>query len=151
MKYVVEDLCIKYFNGYEYDKNEDHFLIGYFNTDKTQFKDVATGKIVDCERGIDGRLASLMWFCHGGNNMALGYMTGFRACDASVRQNILANYISIVLSKKIVTDKQILKIKKIMNSEIYKAYAKKVKEAEHLNKQKAEKEKYYINKSDREF
>ena len=125
MKYLTKELYIKCFHGNIYNENHDKFLIGILNNKKNKLKDVITGEIVEGFHFT--HITSLKWFRDGGNNMALGYMTGLAAAYASIRQHILAERINSILTKDVLEEKDIIKIKNIMNKEIIRNYEKNCK------------------------
>jgi len=150
MKFLTKELFVECFWGSSYQESEDKFLIGYVNNTGNKLKDVITGQIVTDMSFLP--LAGLK--SHNrldGIGMALGYMTGLRACDASIRQHILAKYIDSMLKDEIVDTKQIKKIKSILNKEIVANHKKELKEEEICAKRQKELEEYSIKDSEKEF
>ena len=113
MKYTTNDLYVRCFERKDFNKNEDKFLIGFLNSDRTMLQDVVTQQVVEVSQGDVININRLKTRLNGGNQMALGFMTGRRATSASLRQNILAQNINTILSNDEITDKDIAKIKKI--------------------------------------
>lgn len=149
MKYLTKELYIDCFRGKSYDNHQDKFLVGILNSDGTKLKDVITGEIVESFYFLP--ITSLQWYRNGGDNMALGYMTGLRANDASIRQHILAERINLILTKDVLEEKDIIKIKKIMNREIIKNYEKNIAKNNRLIEKENKLKKYSIDESERNF
>ncbi|MBE7074388.1 MAG: hypothetical protein E7376_00150 [Clostridiales bacterium] len=149
MEYLTEELYIACFHGKSYNDHHDKFLIGILNGEKKKLKDVITGEIVESFHFTP--ITRLKWFRDGGNNMALGYMTGLAAADASIRQHILAERINSILTKDVLEEKDIIKIKKIMNKEIIRNYEKKLQKNNLLNEKEKKLQKYSIDESERNF
>lgn len=149
MKYLTRELYINSFEGNRYNDHQDKFLIGILNSEKTKLKDVITGEIV--ENFHFTSITRLKMFRDGGNNMALGYVTGFRASDASIRQHMLAERINSILTKDILDEKDIMKIKNIMNKEIVRNYEKNLQKINIANEKEKELNKYSIPESERKF
>lgn len=149
MKYLVKDLHVKYFDGYVFDDSEDKFIIGVLNNTKTKIKDVLTGQVVDAIGYMP--LSALKTFARGGNYMSLGCMTGCRANEASPRQRLLALVIDSYLKGELVDTKQLEKLKQIMNNEIIKNNAKRIKKEEKNAKTQKLQEEYAITEEERDF
>ena len=136
MKYLTKELYIACFHGKSYSDRNDKFLIGILNGEKKKLKDVITGEIVESIHFTP--ITRLKWFRNGGNNMAIGYITGLRASDDSIRQHILAEMVNSILNKDVLEEKDIIKIKKIMNKEITRNYEKKLRKNNLLDKKEKE-------------
>lgn len=149
MKYLVKDLHVKYFDGYVFDDSEDKFIIGPLNNEKTRIKDVLTGQIVDAIGYMP--LSALKTFARGGNYMSLGCMTGCRANEASPHQRLLALVIDSYLKDELVDTKQLEKIKQIMNNEIIKNNAKRIKKEEKNARLQKMQEEFEITEEERDF
>lgn len=132
MEYLTKELCIACFLNKSYNDHRDKFLIGILNNEKNKLKDVITGEIVESFHFTP--IARLKWFSCGGNNMALGYITGLAAANASIRQHILAEKINSILTKDVLEENDIIKIKTIMNREIIKNYKKRIAKNNPINK-----------------
>lgn len=145
MKYLTSELYAECFFGSTYEESEDKFVIGFLNNEGTKLKDVITGQIV--EGSFFEPITALKSFNKNGNNMALGYMTGLRASDASLRQHVLAKVVDSALSGDVVTTSQILRIKNIINKEVVATHKK---EELTKNKQKTLQE-YSIEESEKDF
>ena len=83
--------------------------------------------------------------------MALGYMTGLRADEASIYQHILAKQIDMMLSGDVIDTKQIAKIKKIMNEQIIKTHEKELKKKEQAQIKSEKLQEFAISESERDF
>lgn len=128
MEYLMNDLYVRCFDGYLFDENDDKILIGILNNDRSKLKDVATGEIIDAvglHQLMDFRKSEF-----GGNDMALGYMTGHRASTASIYQKMLAEFIDLQLSGEVIDTKNIARVKSILNREIKKNHLRELKEEE---------------------
>ena len=117
MKYLINDLYVRCFDGNLFDYNEDKIIIGILNKDGSKLKDVVTGQIVDAVglyQLVDFRRSEF-----GGNDMALGCMTGYRASTASLYQKMLAEIIDTYLAGSHkdpgIDIKKIAKVKTILN------------------------------------
>lgn len=124
MKYTTNELYVRCFERKDFDKNEDKFLIGLLNDDRTMLQDVVTQQVVEVVQGDFINIARLKTGLSGGSQMALGYMTGRRATSASPRQKLLAQYINSILAKDEITEKEIAKIKKLIGNEVVKTHKK---------------------------
>ena len=131
MKYTTNDLYVRCFERKDFDKNEDKFLIGFLNDDRTMLQDVVTQQVVEVTSGEFLNISRLKIGLSGGSQMALGYMTGRRATSASPRQHLLAQYINSILSKDEISDKEIAKIKKIISNEVVKTHKKQLNKENH--------------------
>ena len=149
MEYLTNELLLECFMGTRYEENEDKFLIGHLNNRKNKFKDVVSGQII--EGKFFSPLSELKKFKHNGNDMALGYMTGLRADNASFLQRIKARYIDSILNHDKIDLEDIKKIKKIMNQEIISEHNKDVRIINALNKKNKELEQYSISEEERDF
>ena len=123
MKYLTSELYIASFHGQSYNDHQDKFLVGILNRDEKKLKDVITGEIVESFHFVP--ITGLKWFRNGGNNMAIGYITGRSANKASIRQCILDAMINFILTKDVLEEKEIRLIKRIMNKEIIRNYKKR--------------------------
>ena len=47
MKYPTNDLYVRCFERKDFDKNEDKFLIGFLNEDRTMLQDVITKQVIE--------------------------------------------------------------------------------------------------------
>lgn len=149
MKYLTSELYIASFHGQSYNDHQDKFLVGILNGDEKKLKDVITGEIVESFHFTP--ITRLKWFRNGGNNMAIGYITGFRANEASIRQYILAERINFILTKDVLEEKEIRLIKRIMNKEIIRNYEKRNAKNKRLIEREKDLNKYSINESERNF
>ena len=86
-----------------------------------------------------------------GGGMALGYITGLRADRASMRQRMLAKYIDAILRGDVVDERQIAKIKDILNRELQATHKKELKLKELENKREAELKSVAIEETERDF
>ena len=146
MKYLVEELYTRCFYGEDFEKSEDKFLIGILNNDKSKLKDVVTGQVVSAF--ATDRLVALKSSARGGNDMALGYMTGCEADYASARQGVLALIIDADLKDRVVDTNQITRIKHIMNNEVIKYQKRQMKKKQMRSKEDAE---YAVSEDERDF
>ena len=126
MKYPTNDLYVRCFERKDFDKNEDKFLIGFLNEDRTMLQDVITKQVIEVAPGEFLNISRMKTGLSGGIQMALGYMTGRRATSASPRQKLLAQYIDSILSKDEIGEKDVVKIKKIMSGEVIKTHQKQL-------------------------
>lgn len=126
MKYTTNDLYVRCFERKDFDKNEDKFLIGFLNEDRTMLQDVITQQVVEVASGEFLNISRMKIGLSGGTQMALGYMTGRRATDSSPRQKLLAQYINSILVKDEISEKDIAKIKKIISNEVIKTHQKQL-------------------------
>ena len=126
MKYTTNDLYVRCFERKDFDKNEDKFLIGFLNEDRTMLQDVITKQVIEVAPGEFLNISRMKTGLNGGIQMALGYMTGRRATSASPRQKLLAQYIDSILSKDEIGEKDVVKIKKIMSGEVIKTHQKQL-------------------------
>ena len=149
MKYLTSELYVECFFGSTYEESEDKFVIGFLNNEGTKLKDVVTGQIV--EGSGFGPITALKSFKNYGNNMALGYMTGLRASDASVRQHVLAKVVDSALSGDVVTTSQLLRIKNIINKEVVATHKKEIKKEERTKNKQKILQKYSIEESEKDF
>lgn len=147
MKYLTDDLYVIYFDTNRYIDNDDKFLIGYLNNSRTKLKDVITGQILPT--GVN----SLMPIKHInlGTNMALRIMTSYQEYNASFHQKFLADEIDAMVTGELLDEREIIKIKDIMNKEITKTYLREKKQARKEAEKQAEKSKYKLTIEDREF
>lgn len=149
MKYLTKELYIKCFWGNDYEQNDDKFLIGYCNIAGNRIKDVVTGQII--EGDYFEPIKHLTSYAATINNMALGYMTGLRACDATAHQRLLAMFIDCWLKGDVVDFNQIAKIKNIMNNQVIKTHNKELKKREKLTKREEKLLQYSIDDSEKNF
>lgn len=149
MKYLTKELHIHYFCDKDFNKSDDTFLIGILNNNENKLKDVITGEVV--ENFHFTPITRLKFFRDGGNNMVMGYITGFNACNASIRQRVLAERINSILKNDVLEEKDIIKIKNIMNREIKKNYEKNIAKSNRLIEKEKELNKYLIDESERDF
>ena len=142
MKYLVGDLKFEFFAGNTYDKNEDKFLIGIQNSEKTKLKDVVTGQVVDASICWD--LSDLKSTDNGGDGLSLRLMTGFRLNQVKPRHIFEIDIIDSILKRHAISERQIATVKRIMNREI---------NLEHKNAQKrsALDEKLGLTEEERDF
>ena len=142
MKYLVSDLKFEFFAGNTYDKNEDKFLIGIQNSDKTKLKDVVTGQVVDASICWD--LSDLKSTDNCGQGIALRLMVGFNFDQIRARHMFEMDIIDSILKRHAISERQIATVKRIMNREI---------NLEHKNAQKrsALEEKLGLTEEERDF
>lgn len=127
MKYTTNELYVRCFERNDFDKNADKFLIGILNEDRTMLQDVVTQQVVEVVSGEFIKLIRLRKLrSNDGAQMALGFMTGRKGTDASPRQKLLAQYIDAILAKDGISEKDVVKIKKIMSSEVIKTHQKQL-------------------------
>lgn len=126
MKYTTNDLYVRCFERKDFNKNEDKFLIGLLNDDRTILQDIVTQQVVEVSQGDFINISRLKIGLSGGNQMSLGYMTGRRATSASPRQKLLAQYINSILEKDEISEKEVAKIKKIISNEVIKTHQKQL-------------------------
>lgn len=132
MKYTTKELYVRCFERKEFDKNEDKFLIGIINEDRTMLQDVVTQQVVEVASGEFIKLIRLRKLhSNDGAQMALGFMTGRKGTDASPRQKLLAQYIDAILAKDEISEKEVAKIKKIINNEVIKTHQKQLNKENH--------------------
>ncbi|MBQ7351640.1 MAG: hypothetical protein IJW59_02080 [Clostridia bacterium] len=150
MKYLTKELYTMSYCGNNYNDNEDKFLIGYLNNAGNKLKDVTTGQIVESDYFAPiTHLASLN--NQAVSNMALGYMTGLRANEATIYQSLLARYIDSVVKKESIDTKQIERIKQIINKGIVTNHNKQLKKQQRLIKKQIDLQQYSVKESEKEF
>lgn len=149
MKYLTSDLYFFDLGENRYNDHDDKFLIGILNNNKTKLKDIITGEIVEHFHFLP--ITRLNESKNGGNDVALGYITGFTATNASISQHILVEKINSILSKDVLEEKEIIKIKEIINKAIIKNYEKKSMQNNLLNERERELKKYSIDEGERDF
>lgn len=137
MIYGIEDLYVKCYEENRFDENEDKVLIGFLNNDRSKLKDVITGQIVDtvCIQSLEDFVQY---------DLAIGYMTGHRASTASAYQKMLAEFINLQLSGASINEKNIERVKSILNREIKKNHKRELKSKE-------EKAKLSLSEEERDF
>ena len=142
MKYLVGDLKFEFFAGNTYDKNEDKFLIGIQNSEKTKLKDVVTGQVVDASICWD--LSDLKSSDNCGQGIALRLMVGFKFDQIKARHMFEMDIIDSILKRHVISERQIATVKRIMNREI---------NLEHKNAQKRSvlEEKLGLTEEERDF
>lgn len=150
MKYLTKDLYTICYFGNNYDDNEDKFLIGYLNKDGNKLKDVTTGQIVE-----GGYFAKIRQLANLNNqsvsNMALGYMTGLRADEATIYQCLLARYIDSVVRKDTIETEQVKRIKQILNKAIVKNHKKQLKIQERILEKQQDLQQFEITETEKDF
>ena len=146
MKYLTRELHIKYFGGKTFNDNEDKFLIGHLNNQGNRLIDSVTGQIVE-----DNYFSSLRSLYSASYDMALGYMTNFRASDSNFIQRLEAEYIDSVISKDLLDTKQIARIKNILNREIIRTHEKEEKINERIRAKNDELDQYSISEIEKDF
>lgn len=149
MEYLTSELYINYFFGKDYKDHQDKFLIGILNKDKNKLKDVITGEIVESWHFTP--ITRLKGFKNGGNNMAIGYITGFKGNQASIHQKIVAEKVNAILTKNVLDEEDITKIKNIMNREIRNDHKKSEKKEKRRSEKQQKLQKYSIDESQRNF
>ena len=145
MKYLTEELYFAIFCSKDnFYNHNDKFLVGFLNNEKKKLKDVITGEIFEsCDlRPIIG-LSDM--------NFLMPYIAGPRLSGPSIRHWILADKINSILSKDLLEEKDIIKIKKILNKEIIRNFEKVNLSREKERERERELKKYSINESEREF